>query len=80
MYSEPSSCPRRLPYLEFLIFVPATAAQLSLYYLPKTRSRVDPLKYVVFLGSLGAPTFTLALLPSLTILTVSPESIMDCAP
>ena len=34
--------------------MPTPATQLALHYLPKTRNQTEPLKYVIFLGYLGA--------------------------
>ena len=60
--------------------MPTIATQLALHYLPKTRDRTDPLKYVVFLGFLGMSDLTVGtqLVASL-LTTMFTKSVVDCA-
>ena len=81
IYSKSTSYPQCLPFLEFSSFMSAVATQLALHHLPKTRSRADPLKYVVLLGYLGISCLVIGMNPAATFLTmISVESVVDCAP
>ena len=81
MYSTSSSSPWCLLSLEPPMFVPATATQLALHYLPKTWNPVEPLKCIVFLGCLGASDLPVAKRAGIVrLIVMSPEIIMGCAP
>lgn len=74
IYSESSSPDQYLPYLKSLRFALATATHLALHYLPKTRSPVEPLKYVILLGYLGVSSLPLPRMPSFLTMIIPPKS------
>ena len=81
MYSACSSSPWCLPPLKPSVTVPATATQLALHYLPKTRHPTEPFKSVVFLGCLGPSDLVAAEHSGFVwLMMMSLESIMGCTP